>query len=101
MLATGPYHQDFAFPLADAPNTRLSFDLRLSEVVKMRVALKETSLVPSDREYPGDTFAFCLRAIVKMSLFSCFTALKSLIYHTNFKYLWTIKEQKHPNYQIL
>ena len=70
LLATGPFHQDFAVPLPDAPHARLSFDLRISQSVKMRVKVNEAELVPKDREYPGDTFAFCLRAIVSLGLAS-------------------------------
>ena len=49
LLATGPYHLDFGIPLPDAPNTRISFDLRISQEVKMRIKVNEAELTPKDR----------------------------------------------------
>lgn len=63
-LATGPYHQDFALPLPKASGTRLSFNLKIAQRVKMRLKFNEVEMIPKDREFPGDMFAFCLRTIV-------------------------------------
>jgi len=40
-LATGPYHQDFAFPLPKAPGARLSFNLKIAQMVKIKLNFNE------------------------------------------------------------
>ena len=37
LLATGPYHQDFAVPLEKASNARLSFNLKIAQVVTIKL----------------------------------------------------------------
>lgn len=32
-LATGPYHQDFSVPLPKAPGARLSFNLKVAQMI--------------------------------------------------------------------
>jgi len=34
-LANGPYHQDFTIPLPESDGTRISFNLKLAQEVKM------------------------------------------------------------------
>lgn len=36
LLATGPFHQDFAINLKDDPAARVSFNLKLAQIVKMK-----------------------------------------------------------------
>lgn len=64
LLATGPYHQDFAIPLPKAPGARLSFNLKIAQLVKIHLKLQEVRLLPNSKEFPGDMFAFGLRSIV-------------------------------------
>ena len=63
-LATGPYHQDFLLPLPESEGTRVSFNLKIAQEVAMGFSVKEAILLPSIKEYPGDTFAFNVRSIV-------------------------------------
>jgi hypothetical protein len=65
LLATGPYHQDFAIPLPKAQGARLSFNLKIAQLVRMHLKFQEVRMIPKDKEFPGDTFAFELRSIVK------------------------------------
>jgi hypothetical protein len=64
LLATGPYHQDFAIPLPKAQGARISFNLKIAQMVKLRIKINEVELIPNMKEFPGDIFAFCLKSIV-------------------------------------
>ena len=35
-MATGPFHQDFAIDLKDDPAARVSFNLKIAQIVKMK-----------------------------------------------------------------
>lgn len=41
LLATGPYHQDFAISLLKDTNARLSFNLKISQFIKMKFEILE------------------------------------------------------------
>jgi hypothetical protein len=69
LLATGPYHQDFAIALPKAPGARLSFNLKIAQLVKIRLKMKEVEMIPKNKEFPGDMFAFSLKSIVSSPLF--------------------------------
>lgn len=64
LLATGPYHQDFLMPLPESEGTRVSFNMKVAQEVKMALKIKEAVLAPNAKEYPGDTFEFGIRSIV-------------------------------------
>ena len=49
LLATGPYHQDFSIPLPKAPGARLSFNLKIAQLVKIRLRLDEVKLIPKNK----------------------------------------------------
>jgi hypothetical protein len=36
-LATGPYHQDFLVPLPKAPGARLSFNLKVAQMIQIHL----------------------------------------------------------------
>lgn len=36
LLANGPFHQDFAINLKDDPAARLSFNLKIAQIIKMK-----------------------------------------------------------------
>jgi len=36
LLANGPFHQDFAINLRDDPSARVSFDLKIAQIIKMK-----------------------------------------------------------------
>lgn len=36
LLANGPFHQDFAINLKDDPSARLSFNLKIAQIIKMK-----------------------------------------------------------------
>ena len=40
LLATGPYHQDFSVPLPKSPGTRISFNLKIAQLVKIKMRMK-------------------------------------------------------------
>jgi hypothetical protein len=67
LLATGPYHQDFAIPLPKAAGARLSFNLKIAQLVKIRLRLNEVRMIAKNKEFPGDTFTFGMRSIVLLS----------------------------------
>jgi len=68
-LATGPYHQDFSVPLPKAPGARLSFNLKVAQMIQMQLKVNETKVVSKEREFPGDMFAFSIRSIVRQMIF--------------------------------
>jgi hypothetical protein len=68
LLATGPYHQDFAIPLPKCPGTRLSFNIKIAQRLHMKLKIHESKMMPIDKEFPGDMFAFGIRSIVKKTL---------------------------------
>jgi len=49
LLATGPYHQDFAVPLVKAESARLCFNLKIAQEVIIQMYAKEASLTLFDR----------------------------------------------------
>lgn len=61
ILATGPYHQDFA---VNDKGVRVSFNLKIAQLVKVRIVTDQAEMIPREKEYPGDRFAFTLRSIV-------------------------------------
>lgn len=65
LLATGPYHQDFSIPIAEAKGARVSLDLKISQRVRLGLEVIEVEYVPKDKDYPGDAFAFGFKTIVK------------------------------------
>lgn len=65
LLASGPYHQDFAIPLPKAPGARISFNLKIAQLVRIRMRINEVKLIPKNKEFPGDMFAFGMRSIVR------------------------------------
>ena len=65
LLATGPYHQDFSIPVAQAKGARISFDVKISQRVRLYLKVIEVEYVPRDRDFPGDMFAFGVKAIVR------------------------------------
>lgn len=87
LLATGPYHQDFAIPLPKAPGARLSFNLKIAQLVKMRLRLHEVRLLPKNKEFPGDMFAFGLRSIVVFPLARSATRLRKTAFPTSSKWV--------------
>jgi hypothetical protein len=97
LLATGPYHQDFSIPLPKAPGARLSFNLKMAQLVKIRMRINDVKLVPKNKEFPGDTFAFALRSIVFDSLFRLATRLRIMDFRTST--LWVLKKIK--NYEAV
>ena len=36
LLANGPFHQDFAINLKDDPAARVSFNLKIAQIIKMK-----------------------------------------------------------------
>mgnify|MGYP000905415850 CR=1 FL=1 len=68
LLATGPYHQDFAIDLVQCKEARITFNLKISQFVTMRMKVNEAEMIPADREFPGDIFAFSLKSIVVLDL---------------------------------
>jgi len=68
-LATGPYHQDFSVPLPKAPGARLSFNLKVAQMIQIYLKVNEIKVISKEREFPGDTFAFNIRSIVKCLVF--------------------------------
>ena len=65
LLATGPYHQDFAIPLSKADNARISFNLKIAQEVGLKLQVEEAEMIPNDKElFPADIFAFGLSSIV-------------------------------------
>lgn len=83
LLATGPYHQDFAIPLPKAPGARLSFNLKVAQLVKIRMRINDVKLVPKNKEFPGDTFAFALRSIVTHQLCRLAISHSKMASHTS------------------
>ncbi len=47
LLATGPYHQDFAIPLPKAQGARISFNLKIAQMVKLKIKINEAELIPN------------------------------------------------------
>jgi hypothetical protein len=47
LLATGPYHQDFAIPLPKAQGARISFNLKIAQMVKLKIKITEVELIPN------------------------------------------------------
>lgn len=68
-MAIGPYHQDFALNFANAQNARLSFNLKIAQVTYLKICISEAQMKPTDKEYPGDKFAFLIKALVYIFLF--------------------------------
>jgi hypothetical protein len=64
LLSTGPYHQDFCLPLPKAMSTRIAFNLKISQLAKISLHFQEIDMIPRDHVFPGDTYAFALKAIV-------------------------------------
>lgn len=87
LLATGPYHQDFAISLPKAPGARLSFNLKIAQMVKMRLKLIEVEMIPKNKEFPGDMFAFSLKSIVGMSLCRSETRFRKMGCRTSTRWL--------------
>jgi hypothetical protein len=36
LLASGPFHQDFSIILKDDPSARVSFNLKIAQIIKMK-----------------------------------------------------------------
>ena len=68
ILATGPYHQDFAVFLDKAEAARISFNLKIAQEVFIRLKVIEALMIPRDKEFPGDIFRFSLHSIVHILL---------------------------------
>ena len=49
LLATGPFHQDFALKLANDPTARLSFNLKIAQMIKMKFEFLEAQMIPVER----------------------------------------------------
>ncbi len=64
LLATGPYHQDFAVELEKAEGARISFNLKIAQEVMIKLKVNEVEMMPKEKEFPGDLFAFGINAIV-------------------------------------
>jgi len=65
LIATGPYHQDFAVGFANGKTGRISFDLKISQIVAVKIELlsAEISLL---RAHPGEAFSFSIKTIVNV-----------------------------------
>ena len=37
LISTGPYHQDFSIKLRNGEKARISFDMKVSQIIKMEV----------------------------------------------------------------
>lgn len=46
IIANGPYHQDFPINLENNREARISFNLKISQLVKMSVRIEEAQLIP-------------------------------------------------------
>lgn len=49
LLATGPYHQDFAIQLSKAENARISFNLKIAQEVAVKLQVQEATMIPKDK----------------------------------------------------
>jgi len=54
--------------LGKEKGARLSFNLKIAQRVEIKLKLKELELYLNSKEFPGDTFAFNLKAIVLLTL---------------------------------
>lgn len=65
LISTGPYHQDFAVNLKKEEKTRISFDMKISQIVEIQVEslLAEIDLIT---KHPGEKFNFSIKTIVKL-----------------------------------
>lgn len=62
-ISTGPYHQDYAVKLKKGDNTRVSFDMKVSQVIEIRLdsILTEVNLAI---KHPGEKFNYSIKTIV-------------------------------------
>jgi len=91
LLATGPYHQDFSIPLPNAPGARLSFNLKIAQLVKIKLRLNEVKLIPKNKEFPGDTFTFGMRSIVALDLARSATRRRRMDFRTGTRSILKIR----------
>ncbi len=91
LLATGPYHQDFSVPLPKAPGARISFNLKIAQNVKIRIRLNEVKLIPKNKEFPGDMFAFGMRSIVLAVIVRLAIRQKKTGFPISFRWSWRIR----------
>lgn len=49
LLATGPFHQDFAIKLKDDPAARVSFNLKIAQIIKMKFQFLEAQMKPYEK----------------------------------------------------
>jgi hypothetical protein len=49
VLATGPFHQDFALKLANDPTARLSFNLKIAQIIKMKFEFLQAQMIPIEK----------------------------------------------------
>lgn len=47
LLANGPFHQDFAINLKDDPSARVSFNLKIAQIIKMKFEFIEAQMIPN------------------------------------------------------
>jgi len=48
-LATGPYHQDFSVPLPKSQGTRLSFNVKIAQMVGLQFNVNQIKLISKER----------------------------------------------------
>lgn len=49
LLANGPFHQDFAINLKDDPAARVSFNLKIAQIIKMKFDFLEAQMIPNEK----------------------------------------------------
>jgi hypothetical protein len=81
LIATGPFHQDFALQFENGTVGRISFDLRLSQVIELSVQglAAEVELL---RDHPGEEFSFSIQTIAPLPAQSVFSGQTSHSCHS-------------------
>jgi hypothetical protein len=52
LIATGPFHQDFALSFPSQRTGRISFDLKISQIIDLRIESLESEIL-LNKKHPG------------------------------------------------
>jgi hypothetical protein len=66
LITTGPFHQDFAVEFANGRTGRISFDLKISQIIAVKIELQSAEIALL-RDHPGEEFSFSIKTIVRYS----------------------------------
>ena len=64
LISTGPYHQDYAVKMKKGENTRVSFDMKIAQVIEIKLdsIYAEVKLAT---KHPGEKFNYSIKTIVQ------------------------------------